>query len=119
MAADTSRVRPGNLYGSLEMLILKALSVDAPMHGLEIARFIRESSRDALIIEEGALYPALHRLAARGLVEGEWLVSEKGRRAKFYDLTTSGHQALKAELANWTRHQKAVGQVITARKASR
>lgn len=118
MASDSGRVRPGNLYGSLEMLILKALSVDAPMHGLEIARFIKESSRDALIIEEGALYPALHRLAAKGLVEGEWLVSEKGRRAKFYDITASGHRTLEAELDSWTRHQKAVGHVITARKAS-
>ena len=68
-------------------------------------------------MEEGALYPALHRLERQGLVEGEWQISEKRRRARFYEITTAGKKALRAELKNWIEHTEAVGKVLGLREA--
>jgi PadR family transcriptional regulator PadR len=98
----------GRLYGTLELLIMNTLRDAEPMHGLSIAREIENLSGDVLQIEEGALYPALHRLVAQGLIEGEWKISEKRRRARFYVLTPAGEQELPAELGEWMAHTRAI-----------
>lgn len=105
------RVDASSLYGTLNLLVLRAVS-DGPLHGLAIARRIAADSDDVLQVEEGALYPALHRLRARGWVESEWGRSEKNRRAKFYELTAAGREALASEARNWDRYAEAVGRVL-------
>jgi PadR family transcriptional regulator PadR len=112
MASDIPRPKTSPLYGSLDLLILNVLHRDGPLHGLEIADQIRERSEDHLKIEEGALYPALHRLQRQGLLLNEWRVSDKGRRAKFYDLSPSGSVALEEEIDRWRSHTRAVGRVL-------
>ena len=99
------------LPGTLDMLILKTLS-RGPMHGYSIAQFIQQASRDVLRVEEGALYPALHRLQVRGLLKAEWGASENNRRAKFYKLTALGRRELDDETAYWMRVAAAVTRVI-------
>jgi PadR family transcriptional regulator PadR len=99
------------LQGTLDLLVLKTLSW-GPMHGYSVARLIREKSRDVLLIEEGALYPALHRLERRGWIESEWGVSENNRKARFYQLTTRGRAQLRAEVATWQRYTQAVAGVL-------
>ncbi|MFC1559114.1 PadR family transcriptional regulator [Gemmatimonadota bacterium] len=98
----------GRLYGTLELLIMNTLRGVEAMHGLSIARQIENLSGDVLQIEEGALYPALHRLVAQGLIEGEWRMSEKRRRARFYTLTKSGEKELQVELGEWMTHTRAI-----------
>ena len=100
------------MYGTLDVMILKTLSDGGPMHGLSIARQIEEISDAFLRVEEGAMYPALHRLQRQNLIEGEWRISDKRRRARFYDLTSAGRKALAAELDDWVRHTDAVGKVL-------
>ena len=95
------------LRGTLDMLILKALTGGA-IHGYAEARWIEQATDDVLRIEEGSLYPALHRLAARGWIESEWGSSENNRRARFYALTPRGRAQVSAETANWTRFANAV-----------
>ena len=95
------------LRGTLDMMVLKALS-RGPRHGYAVARWIEEGSGVTLTIEEGSLYPALHRLERRGWIESEWGQSENNRRAKFYSLKKSGRSHLKAEAASWDRFAKAV-----------
>jgi len=112
MATDETRSRTSPLYGSLDLLILTVLGSEGPLHGLEIADRIRERSEAHLRVEEGALYPALHRLQKRGLLLDEWRVSDKGRRAKFYDLSPSGTVALREEMERWRNHTRAVGRVL-------
>lgn len=97
--------------GTLELLVLNTLADANPMHGFAILDWIRESTRDALLIEEGALYPALHRMEERGWLAAEWAVSEKGRRAKYYSLTAAGKKALVREEARWSRYVEAMDQV--------
>jgi len=97
--------------GTLDMLILKTLSRGA-MHGYSIAQFIQQASRDVLRVEEGALYPALHRLEVRGLLEAEWGVSDNNRRAKFYKLTAAGRKQLDAERETWKRFSGAVELIL-------
>ena len=99
------------LQGTLDMLILKALSRGAA-HGYSIAEFIQQSSDDILRVEEGALYPALHRLELRGLLQGEWGVSDNNRRAKFYKLTAAGRKHLAGEASNWVRLSNAITRVM-------
>ena len=99
------------LQGTLDVLILKTLSWGA-RHGYAIARWIRDTTGDVLRIEEGALYPALHRMEKRGWIEAEWGVSENNRRAKFYQLTTKGRQQLRAEATSWSRYSEAVARVL-------
>ncbi|HKG92187.1 MAG TPA: PadR family transcriptional regulator [Gemmatimonadaceae bacterium] len=97
-----------DLYtGTLDVLVLKAVSW-GPMHGYAIGRWIRTSTDGALQVQEGALYPALHRLAAKGWLDEEWGVSETGREAKYYKLTADGRKQLRAEVARWTRYAEAV-----------
>jgi len=102
----------GNLVpGTLDMLILKALTRGAA-HGYNIAEFIQESSDDILRVEEGALYPALHRLELRGLLGTEWGLSENNRRAKYYRLTKAGRKYLEAEASTWARLAGAIARVM-------
>jgi transcriptional regulator len=93
------------------MLILKALS-RGPMHGYAVAEFIEESSDEVLSVEEGALYPALHRLQLRGLLDAEWGVSENNRRAKYYRLTAAGKKRLAQEASDWHRLSTAIARVM-------
>jgi PadR family transcriptional regulator, regulatory protein PadR len=90
------------LRGTFDLLILKSLS-GGPAHGYTIAQWIERSTDDLLDIEEGTLYPALHRLERRGLITAEWGVSENNRRARFYALTANGKRALRTEQVTWTR----------------
>src|SRR3954451_11561474 len=97
--------------GTLEMLILKAL-YRGPQHGYAVAEWIQQTSQQVLKVEEGALYPALHRLELRGLLKAEWGASENNRRAKFYQLTTVGKKRLNAESNRWARLSAAVAFVM-------
>ena len=106
-----TKIEASTLYGNLNLLILQSLEGDA-RHGLAIARDIQARSEEVLRIEEGALYPALHRLERDGFVRGEWGVSEQNRRAKFYALTRSGRGLLDRERANWLRHAEAMAKVL-------
>jgi PadR family transcriptional regulator, regulatory protein PadR len=99
------------LQGTLDMLILKTL-VRGPMHGYGVAEFIQQTSEDVLRVEEGALYPALHRLEIRGLLAAEWGVSENNRRAKYYRLTPAGRKQLAAEAERWNRMAAAIGRIM-------
>jgi len=107
LMGETSPLLPG----TLDMLILKAVS-RGPLHGYRVAQFIQQSSRDVLRVEEGALYPALHRLEVRGLLRSEWGASENNRRAKYYRLTAAGRRELDAETAYWNRIAAAVARVM-------
>ena len=97
--------------GTLDLLILRTLESGAK-HGYAIGRTIREKSSGVLDVEEGALYPALHRLERRGLLEAEWGRTETGRRAKFYRMSASGRAALDSESARWSEYQTAVESVL-------
>jgi transcriptional regulator len=99
------------LQGTLDLLVLRTLSARA-MHGYSVARLIKERSNDVFLIEEGALYPALHRLERKGWIESEWGLSENNRKAKFYQLTPRGRAALRTELAEWQRYTRAVAGVL-------
>ena len=105
--------KPANalLHGTLDALILKTLT-RGPSHGYAIARFIEETTGDAVLIEEGSLYPALYRMEGRGWVEAEWGTSELGRRAKLYRLTEVGRKQLAAEMATWRRFSAGVSKVF-------
>jgi PadR family transcriptional regulator PadR len=109
MTADPVSVR----QGTLDMLILKALSLE-PMHGWGVAERIQQTSSDVLRIQQGSLYPALHRLEGRGLLAAEWRPSEDNRKAKYYRLTTSGRRVLDTERAEWERFMTAVQRVMQA-----
>src|ERR1700751_3749100 len=109
---ETARSATGDLMpGTLDMLVLKALSW-ASMHGYAIAQFIQQSSSDVLKVEEGALYPALHKLEVRGLLKAEWGVSDNNRRAKYYRLTGPGRGELEEEARVWDRVAAAVTRVM-------
>ncbi len=99
------------LQGTLDLLILKTLALE-PMHGWGVAQRIQQVSRDALQIGQGSLYPALHRLEYRGLIQSEWAPSENNRRAKFYSLTATGREQLQGEIAQWERMAAAIGLVL-------
>ena len=99
--------------GTLDLLILKTLAWGR-LHGYSIASAIRQRTDDALLVEEGALYPALHRLEARGLIESEWGLSENNRRAKYYSLTAAGRARLRVDTQTWERYAEAVAKVLRA-----
>jgi transcriptional regulator len=106
------------LQGTLATLILKSLSW-GPLHGYGIARWIEQVTEDELLVEEGSLYPALHRLQARELVSSQWTVSETNRRVRCYTLTEQGRQQLRAELSRWDRFSVAVTRALQARRPSK
>jgi PadR family transcriptional regulator, regulatory protein PadR len=99
------------LQGTLDLLILKTLALE-PMHGWGIALRIQQVSKDALLIGQGSLYPALHRLEYKGWIEADWGASENNRRAKYYSLTKTGKKQLDAELENWDRLSTAIALVL-------
>ena len=101
------------LRATLDVLILKTLSWGRA-HGYSVASWIEEVTADALSIQEGTLYPALHRLERRGWVESEWGLSENNRRAKFYQLTPEGQKRLEAEASTWARFAEAVAKVLNS-----
>jgi PadR family transcriptional regulator, regulatory protein PadR len=103
-----------DLYvGTLDVLILKALSW-GPMHGYGIGRWIRQTTDDVLTVQEGALYPALHRLQRKGWLDEEWGLTDTGREAKYYRLTTAGRRQLRAEITRWRTYATAVGAALDA-----
>ena len=105
------------LQGTLDMLVLKALTWDR-MHGYSILAWLRQATDGELRIEDAALYPALHRMEARGLIEAEWGLSENNRKAKFYRLTVRGRRELRAESESWTRYVAVIGKVMSAGRAA-
>ena len=105
--------KPDMIRGTLDMLIMKVLSLE-PMHGWGICERIQLISHDDLQVNQGSLYPALYRLRDRGLIEGSWGVSPEGRRARFYKLTAAGRQAVAAEHEGWQLFTAAVNRVIAA-----
>jgi len=100
------------VYGTLDMLILKALQHE-PRHGLEIADRIQQLSQDILRVEQGSLYPALYRLEAQGWIKGEWDVSVNNRKARYYKLTAAGRKQLSAETEHWSRITAGINLVLS------
>ena len=111
MAANKQNKRAELLQGTLDMLILKTLTT-GKMHGYAIARQIQQASKEALTVEEGSLYPALHRMERRGWIRHEWGLSESNRRAKYYQLTAAGRKQLAAEAKRWSRFVDAIAIVM-------
>ena len=103
--------------GTLDLLILKVATL-GPIHGYAIAQRLQQISRDALQVQQGSLYPALHRLENKGFLAAEWKESETGREAKFYRLTAKGRRQLRAETGNWQRLSEAVGLQLAAGESS-
>ena len=101
------------VQGTLDLLILKTVSLD-PMNGWAIAKRIVQISGNVLQVQQGSLYPALHRLEHQGWIKAEWTESENNRRAKYYALTAAGRRRLQSELDNWRRLSSAIGLVIEA-----
>ncbi len=101
------------LQGTLDLLILKALSLE-PMHGWGVSQRIQQISRDVLQVNQGSLYPSLHRLEDRGWIAAEWGVSDNNRRAKFYHITAEGRRQLASEMEGWQRYALAVQRVLQA-----
>src|SRR6266571_470165 len=101
------------LQGTLDLLILKTLSWGSA-HGYGIARWIQQVTGDVLRIEEGSLYPALHRLEKRGWIRADWGLSENNRRAKYYELSARGRQQLRSEASTWSVFTEAVSKVLTS-----
>lgn len=107
----SARIDSTSLYGTLNLLVLQALA-EGPLHGLAIARRILSESDEVLQVEEGALYPALHRLERDGLLEASWGTSENNRRARFYRLTDRGRARLEREVERWAAHTGAVARML-------
>lgn len=99
------------LQGTLDLLILKTLALE-PRHGWGIAQRIQQISKEVLQVQQGSLYPALHRLEQQGWIEAEWRASENNRRAKYYSLTRAGRKQLELETANWERLSAAIRQIL-------
>ena len=112
MAAPLEVVR-----GTLDLMILKTLSWE-PMHGLAVLRWIEQTTHAQLEIEEGALYPALHRMEQKGWLDSEWRFTPQSRKAKFYRISSAGRRQLTAELTRWERYSRAIGHIIAAKSES-
>jgi PadR family transcriptional regulator, regulatory protein PadR len=105
--------KPSDLVqGTLDLLILRTLLLE-PKHGWAIAKRIQQISNEVLQVQQGSLYPALHRLEQQGWITAKWAESETGRQAKFYSLTTAGREQLEKETANWNRLSQAINLVVT------
>ena len=105
------RLIPDLLPGTLDLLILRTLQTE-PLHGWAISERIQQISQDVLQVNQGSLYPALHRLEHQGWIDAEWSISELGRRAKYYSLTASGRRQLAIETSEWERMSAAIGRVM-------
>ena len=114
MSTREQRERLELLQGTLDLLILRTL-IFGPQHGQGIARAIQQTSADDLLVEHGALYPALQRLEARGWISAEWGTSSNNRKARFYTLTAAGRRRLLKETAKWRRLALAIGRVLRAK----
>jgi PadR family transcriptional regulator PadR len=101
------------LQGTLDLILLKAL-VWGPMHGYAVARWVREETGDDILIEEGALYTALHRMEKRAWISAEWGLSDNNRKAKYYQLTAAGRRQLRAESVRWTNYARAIFKILQA-----
>ena len=101
------------LRGTLELLILRTL-IAGPSHGHAIGKHIQRTSEDLLQVETGSLYPALHRLEAKGWIEASWTLSDKGKRARYYRLTTRGRKQLASEQSNWQAFSRAMGLILNS-----
>ena len=101
------------LQGTLDTLVLKSLSWGS-RHGYDVARWIRDTTREELDVEEGALYTALHRMQKRGWLHAEWGLSDNNRKAKYYSLTAAGQRELGRNAENWRRYSRAVSRVLEA-----
>jgi len=99
------------LQGTLDLLILKTIALE-PMHGWAISQRIQQTSQDVLKVQQGSLYPALHRLEHQGWIQAEWGASENNRRAKYYSLTKAGRKHLGAETSKWSRLSAAVNLIL-------
>jgi PadR family transcriptional regulator, regulatory protein PadR len=110
-ARDSHSPVPDVIRGTLELLILKALSLE-PMHGWGIAQRLEQLTRDALQVGQGSLYPALQRLEEKGWVDSDWKATDQNRRAKYYELTAAGRRALGAEEKQWQRYVAIVEMVL-------
>ncbi len=110
----TKTKRLSVVRGTLELLVLKTLSARGESHGFEILEWMRSAGKPPLDIEEGALYPALHRMEKRGWLDSEWAVSDLGRKAKYYHLSATGRAAAKSESKRWAEYVKAVEQLSHA-----
>jgi transcriptional regulator len=97
--------------GTLELLVLRTLAAESPLHGFEILDWIRRTTDEELLVEDGALYPALRRMEKRGWLRSDWGISEKGRRARYYELTAAGRKALEKEVSRWQRYVRAVAKL--------
>lgn len=106
----------GLVNGTLDLLVMRTLA-GGPKHGFAIARWIRTTSDDAILVEDRALYLALHRLEERGLVESEWGLSENNRRARFYQITRAGKRQLQTRAEHWTRYVEAVFKILQSADA--
>ena len=104
--------KPDSLQGSLDLLVLKLLSRRPGLHGYAIMSAVRDASGEVLLIEEGSLYPALHRMEEAGWIRAEWVVREGGRRARVYELTVAGRKQLAAEQVRWHAVTSAVNRVL-------
>jgi PadR family transcriptional regulator, regulatory protein PadR len=113
--AGTTPQRLGLLQGTLDLLILRTLAT-GPAHGHQITKHIQSTSNDLLQIETGSLYPALHRLEARGLVAASWELSDRGKRARYYQLTRAGRKALVEEHDKWQSFSQAMGLVLSSKE---
>jgi len=111
MLTREQKERLALLQGTLDLLILRTL-VFGPQHGQGIARAIQQTSQDALLVEHGALYPALQRLEAKGWISARWGTSSNNRRARFYTLTPAGRKRLTEESARWRRFAEAIGRIL-------
>ncbi|MCO6042567.1 PadR family transcriptional regulator [Aeoliella sp. ICT_H6.2] len=111
MPAKNQNKKAELLQGTLDMLILKTLAA-GKLHGYAVARQIQQASNEALVVEEGSLYPALHRMERRGWIEHEWGLSESNRRAKYYQLTAAGRKQLTTEKQRWNRFVEAIAIVM-------
>jgi transcriptional regulator len=107
-----AKEKPDLVYGTLDMLILKALQYDS-RHGLAIADRIQQMSKDILRVEQGSLYPALYRLEAQGWIKAAWGLSENNRKARYYELTSAGRKQLAAEKDHWLRITKGINLVLS------
>ena len=103
--------KPDLPQGTIDLLILKTLAL-GPLHGYAIAQRLQQTSRDVVIVQQGTLYPALHRLEKRGFLSGEWKPSDTGRDAKFYRLTRAGRVQLEQQTAHWERLAEAIGVIL-------
>lgn len=104
--------RQDSFQGSIPLLVLKILARRGPLHGYGLATHIKQVSQDVLDVEEGSLYPALHRMEEAGIIQAEWVITDKNRRARMYQITRTGKKELEQEESRWLTISKAIGRVL-------